>query len=51
MNKYYKIFIAFVLVLGLWIGLNGWGPANPLIAYAQEVKTMAVLGATGIDLQ
>jgi len=36
MNKYYKIFIAFVLVLGLWIGLNGWDPANPLTANAQE---------------
>ncbi|MCH7652001.1 MAG: hypothetical protein IIA63_12710, partial [Nitrospinae bacterium] len=36
MNKYYKIFIAFVLVLGLWVGLNSLGPASPLPANAQD---------------
>ncbi len=36
MNKYFKIFLAFVLVLGLWVGLNGLGPTSPLTANAQD---------------
>jgi len=36
MNKYYKIIIAFVWVLGLWVGLNGLGPTSPLTANAQD---------------
>ena len=36
MNKYYKILIAFVLVSGLWVGLNSLGPTSPLTVNAQD---------------
>jgi len=43
MNKYCKDFIAFVLVSGLWVGLNSLGPASPPPASADDALSEEIL--------